>query len=93
MKSRSRAWILAGYFLVGAIVTQWGACWIIGANTLIPGVAQNWVDTDGKLFGLVNVCGIPDVLVVGTGTTAGTGTIQFTEDDLVTVCPVTVITP
>lgn len=89
MKRRSRVWILAGYLFAGAIVLQWGACWTVGANTLVQPISQNLVNSDGELFGLFNVCGIPDVIVVGESG----GTVQFTEDDLVTVCPVTVITP
>jgi hypothetical protein len=68
---------------------QAGACWILGANSLIPGIAESWVDANGRLFGLVNVCGLENILVIEENST-GAGELFNVEDDLVTVCPFTV---
>jgi hypothetical protein len=56
---------------------------------LVPGIAEGLVDSNGRLFGLINVCGQPDVLEVPAG--GGAGTRLFFEDNLVTVCPYTVV--
>ncbi|MEK6642690.1 MAG: hypothetical protein AABZ08_02185 [Planctomycetota bacterium] len=89
MKRRRRLVKVATFLALGGLVTQAGACWIIGANTLLPGVAQGLVDANGRFLGLVNVCGIPNVLPVDVNGIAGE--LQNGQDDLVTVCPVTVV--
>ncbi len=89
MKRRRRLIKVATFLALGGLVTQAGACWIIGANTLLPGVAQGLVDANGRFLGLVNVCGIPNVLPVDVNGVAGT--VQNAQDDLFTVCPVTVV--
>jgi len=91
MKRRTRVLLLAGYFVVGGYVMQAGACWTIGVNTLVAGAAGTLIDANGKFLGLVNVCGIPDVLVVDQNGVS-TGDVQFTEDDLFVGCPYTTIT-
>ena len=89
-KRRARLLVLAGYLAIGGLVTQLGACWIVGANTLIAPVTTSLIDTNGKLFGLFNMCGVPDTITRDTATGVF-GTVQNTEDDLLTVCPVQVI--
>ena len=91
MKRRGRILVLAGYLAIGGLITQAGACWIIGANTLVGPVSANLIDTNGNLFGLFNVCGIPDTIVAGTSTTGTTTAVQNAGDDLVTFCPVQVV--
>lgn len=88
-KRRGRILVLACYLAVGAMVTQWGACWGLGANTLIGPLAANMVDANGNFLGIFNVCGIPDTITVDQ--TGQYGTIQNADDDLFTVCPVQVI--
>jgi hypothetical protein len=90
MKRRRRLVTLASYLLIGGIVMQWGACWIMGANTLAPGVTSLLVDSNGHFLGLINVCGVPNVLVTDDPATLN-GTLLNAEDDLVTVCPFTVV--
>lgn len=88
-KRRGRILVLASYLAIGAMVTQWGACWTIGANTLIGPLTANFVDPNGNFLGIFNVCGVPDTVTVDQ---AGMfGTVQNTDDDLFTVCPVQVI--
>jgi hypothetical protein len=87
-KHRGRILILASYLAIGGLITQFSACWIIGANTLIAPVTANLIDANGNLFGVFNVCGVPDT--VAQDANGMYGTVQNTEDDLVTVCPVTV---
>ena len=86
---RRRLIKIATFLALGSIVTQAGACWIIGANTLIAGAAGALLDANGRFLGVINVCGIPDVVVVDTNGVAGE--VQNDEDDLFTGCPITFV--
>ncbi len=92
MKRRARVWVLVGYLAMGGYMMQAGACWSFGANTVLPGAYEVLLDSNGRLFGLINMCGQPDIFVqpvdqLGQSTSAGT---LFNQgDDLVTVCPQT----
>jgi hypothetical protein len=89
MKRRRRLLKVATFLALGGLVTQAGACWIIGANTLISGASASLLDANGRFLGLINVCGVPDVVVIDANGVAGD--VQNREDDLFTVCPITVV--
>jgi hypothetical protein len=81
----------AAAIMFGGVLTQLGPCAVIAGQTALTAGAGEFITDDGDFLGLLNVCGIPDVVVVDDmGATSG---ILNTEDDLFFGCPVTTVGP
>lgn len=87
MKRRTRIAFLAAYLSIGGIVVQLAGCFDIAATTGLASLDVSLLtDAEGRLFGVFNVCGIPDILVVDQNGVPID--ILNTEDDLVFNCPI-----
>lgn len=89
-RRRIRAFVLAGYLVAGAMMTQ--------ALTICNSVATAGLSTSGLLIddngyflGLVYVCGTENIVPVDANGNA-VGLVQNSQDDLMFGCPVRQVT-
>lgn len=93
MSRRSRRIsVIARYMAVGAIITQLGPLCTIGNSALTSGIGRSGVliDPEGRLFGVLNVCGTPNIQGVDADGNAIGDTINA-GDDLLYGCPSTAV--
>ncbi len=92
-RRRRRSTVLAAYLICGAIVLQLGPmCSMLGNTGIAAFDFSIFLDENEMLFGLFNVCGVPNTLRVDEDGIPLTGaTIQNSEDDFIFDCPVTLI--
>ncbi|GJQ26383.1 MAG: hypothetical protein HBSAPP02_14150 [Phycisphaerae bacterium] len=92
MMRRYKAAKLALMILSGAFLTQLGSCTVMALQTGVTSLSPSLIDANGRFLGIFNVCGVPNVQVIGENG-APTGGILNGGDDLFYGCPVTTIGP
>lgn len=87
-KRRRRIGLIAGFLMTGAIVLQIGPLCAVAGGTGLVSAAGTFIDSEGRLFGLFDVCGQQDVVYVNSQGVPTSSTVSFEEDDLMRGCPV-----
>lgn len=100
-KRRRRIGLIAGYLMTGAIMLQLGPACIMAGGTAMASSVSTLIDGNGRLLGLFNVCGQPNIVYVDaqgipTDSSASEAggtvvTVDFSGDDLMFGCPVTYV--
>ncbi len=89
--SRRRVTLLAAFVFAGAFMMQLGSCFSMLLNTSVAAYdAGTLLDEDGLLLGVFAPCGQPNVRYLDASGVPGE--VINSEDDLITDCPVTLIT-
>jgi hypothetical protein len=89
---RRRTAKIAAYLLTGAFLLQLGgpACAMLGSTAIAGFDFGALMDNNGKLFGLFNVCGVPNYEYVDANNVPVSSVLN-TGDDLIFDCPITFV--
>lgn len=103
-KRRRRIGLIAGFLMTGAIVLQIGPLCAVAGGTGLVSAAGTFIDSEGRLFGLFDVCGQENIVYVDSrGIPSGVETqsdiqgslvpVLYSGDDLMRGCPVRYVRP
>jgi len=92
MMRRYKAAKLALMILSGAFLTQLGPCTVMALQTGVTSVTPSLIDANGRFLGIFNVCGVPNVQLIGENGVPADEILNG-GDDLFYGCPVTTIGP